>query len=115
MPVFDKLDATFVARARVREDLFGFEVEKAPAHRAMAHHAFEMARAAAVAKALFRIERDDRVPALPDALRLRVAPEADAAADRPDANNAIEMTERHRDTGCHCIGVIQIGHRRIDT
>src|SRR5205085_12598729 len=106
MPVFDKLDATFVARARLREDLFGFEVEKAPAHRAKAHHAFEMARAAAVAKALFRIERVDRVPALPDAFRLRVAREADAAAERPDAYKAIDMTERRRDTGGDCIGVI---------
>src|SRR5205085_3088647 len=73
-----------------------------------------MASATAATKDLFRIERDDRVPALPDAFSLRVAPEADATAERPDADKVIQMTECGSDAGGDCVCVVQGVNRRID-
>ena len=49
------------------EDLFGFHVEEAKAHGAMAHDAFDVAASAAAAEVLLLVERDDGVAALPHA------------------------------------------------
>src|SRR5205085_4653024 len=106
VPQLDELDAARVALAGVREDLFGFEVEEAQTHRASAHDALEVARAAAAAEALLRVERDDRVAVLPDAFGQRVAPEADAAPQGPHAHERAEVAARRGYSGGDCVRVV---------
>src|ERR1700749_4533836 len=66
-----------------------------------------MADASAAAERLLRVERDDRVPVLPDALGERVATEADAAAQSPDAYEIVEVSERRRYPCGDCVGVVE--------
>ena len=96
------------------EDLFGFHVEEAQAHGAVAHDAFHVAASAAAAEALFVVERDDGVAALPDAMGERVATVADADAEGPDADHAVELAVRGGEAGGHAVGVVQHGDRCFD-
>ena len=88
------------------KNFFGFEVEEAHAHGAVAHDAFEMADAAAAAEFLLWIERDDGVTALPDAFNIGPAAVADAVAESPDAGELVELAARCGDSGGDGVGVV---------
>src|SRR6185312_14252581 len=78
MPQFHKVNAALVAVFRIFENLVGFHIEKAHAHRAMAHDPFQMPLAAASAVLFLGIEHHHRMSALPYAFRPGVAAVADA-------------------------------------
>ena len=107
MPQPDERGASRVAARRVGEHLFGFHVEEAQAHAAVARRCPRGVPAAAAAERLLRIERDDDVPAFPDAGRVRVASEADAAAERPHAGQRVELPARRGDARRDRIRVVQ--------
>ena len=81
----------------------------------MAHDAFQMAHAAAAAVAFARIEGDNHMAALPNSGRRRIDAEADAVAERPDADEAVQMPMRRSQTGRENIGVVVDKNRRGDT
>src|SRR5579885_1280934 len=81
----------------------------------MAHDAFEVPDAAAGAEALVRIERHDRVSALPDSLRYGIEAESDSVAERPGAHELIELSMSRRDAGSDDIGVVECRDRREDS
>jgi hypothetical protein len=90
VPQVDELAAALVALLCVGKNLFRLEIEEAHAHGAVAHDAFKVADAAAAAVALFGVEGDGDVPALPHAFNVRPAAVADAVADGPDAGELFE-------------------------
>src|SRR5947208_168474 len=79
-----------VAMARRREEFFRLHIQKAHTHRTVPHDAFQVAHPAAAAELLFRIERDHGMAGLPDAIQVRVAAEANAIAQVPNANQRFQ-------------------------
>ena len=106
VPQVDKVAAALVALFCLGEDFFRFEVEEAHAHGAVAHDAFEMADAAAAAVALFGVEGDGDVAALPDAFYVGPAAVADAVADGPDAGELFQAAVGGGDAGGDGVGVV---------
>ena len=73
----------------------------------MAHDAFQVPHASTAAELLFGVECHNGVPALPDAFRPGVAPEADAVAQGPHADELIELSSGSGDSGGHHVRVVE--------
>ena len=73
----------------------------------MAHDAFQVAAPSAAAVILFRVEGNNRVAAFPRTFRVGIPSKADTIADRPDADEAVELTARCRESSGCCVGVIE--------
>src|ERR1700742_2900338 len=96
MPEADEVHAAGVTLLRGCEDFFRLHIEEAQAHGPVAHDAFEVASAAATAVSFFGVECDHHVAAFPYAFGIREASKANAIAQRPDPDEAIEAPLRHR-------------------
>src|ERR1700761_6478154 len=107
MIALDEVYAALVAFLCRRENFIRFQVEEAKAHGAMTHDAFEVAASSTAAVVLLGIERDDGMAALPGAVGVGIAPEANAIADGPDADEPVELTARGGEAGCGCVGVVE--------
>jgi hypothetical protein len=73
----------------------------------MAHDALDMAASAAAAVIFLVVERDDGVSALPDALGEGVAAVAYASAERPDADERVQLADRGGEAGGDSVGVVE--------
>ena len=114
MPQLDELHTALVALLRILEHFVRLHVQEAQAHGALAHDAFQMAHAAAAAIAFARIERHHHVAAFPDAFAPRINSKADAVAERPDANEAVQISVRGGQAGRQHVGVVVDVNRRSD-
>src|SRR6266853_1772418 len=99
--------AARITRTGVFKNFFGFEIQKTQAHGAAPENAFQMAAAATAAEILLWIESDDRVAAFPDAFTGREAAETDAVAERPHADEFVQLALRRGDSRGHDVGVIE--------
>src|SRR6266568_3377783 len=106
MPQIDEFAATRIALLGVRKNFFRFEVEKAHAHGAVAHDAFEVAYSAAAAEAFLGVEGHGDVAALPDTFDIGPAPVADAVADGPHTGELIELASGRGHAGGDGVSVV---------
>ncbi len=114
MPQLDELDATLVPFPRILEHLVRLHIQEAQPHGAVAHDALQMAHAAAAAIALARIQRHHHVAAFPNSFAPRINAKADAVAERPDANEAVQISVRCGQPGGQNVGVVVDVNRRGD-
>src|SRR6202012_3693417 len=91
VPALHKVGAALVAVFCVGENLVRLHIHEAEAHGAMADDAFEVSDATATAESFLGVERDDGVPAFEGAIRIGIAAEADAVAERPYADGLVEQ------------------------
>src|SRR3978361_936945 len=73
------------------ENFCSLHIEEAQAHGTMTHDAFEMAATTAAAVVLLVVKGDDGVAALPYSFSEGVYAVADAGANGPHANKAVEL------------------------
>jgi len=73
---------------------------------ALAHDALQVADAAAAAIAFAAIERHHYVAPFPDSFASRINSKADAIAERPHSNEAIQNSVRGRQAGSQYVGVV---------
>src|SRR3984957_4902236 len=96
MPQLHEFDTALVLLLRILEHFIRFHIQESQPHGALAHDAFQMADAAAATIAFARIERHHYVAAFPDAFAPRINSKAHAIAERPDANEAVQISVRRR-------------------
>src|ERR1700722_5069776 len=106
MPQLHELDATLVALPRILKNLVGLHVQEAQPHGPLAHDALQMADAAAAAISFAGIERHHYVTAFPNSVAARIDSKSDAIAERPDADKAIQISVRRRQTSGQNVGVV---------
>src|SRR6266853_364644 len=99
--------AARITSTGVFKNFFGFEIQKTQAHGAASENAFQMSAAATAAEIFFWIESDDRVAAFPDAFTGREAAETDAVAERPHADEFVQLALRRGDSCGHDVGIIE--------
>src|SRR5579862_2676071 len=102
-----------IALSGVLENLVGFQVEETQTHSAMAHDALEMADTAATAILLGGVQRNHGVAAFPNPVAGGIDTEADAVAERPDSNQAVELIAPRREASRDDVGVVVEKHRRV--
>ena len=107
MPSGDELSATGITPPGIVKDFFRLQVQKPAPHGPVAHDAFQVPHASAAAELLFGVECHNGVPALPGAFRPGVAPEADAVAQGPHADELIELSSGSGDSGRHDVRVVE--------
>src|ERR1700678_254619 len=82
----------------------------------MTHDAFHVAASATSAETLLLIERDDSMPALPDARGKWIASKTNSDAERPHADHAVELAVRRSQPCGDPVGIVQDGDgRRLKT
>src|SRR5260370_1808082 len=99
--------AARITRTGVFKNFFGFEIQKTQAHGAAPENAFQMSAAATTTEILLWIESDDRVAAFPDAFTGTEAAETNAVAERPHADEFVQLALRRGDSCGHDVGVIE--------
>ncbi len=114
VPQLDELAAPRVALGRLCKDLLGLEIQKAQPHRPMAHDPLEVPDASTPAIRLARIERDRHVAAFAHALCLWVSPVPDTHAERPHADQLVQVSAFGSDPGSNRVGVVDDVNRRRD-
>ena len=73
----------------------------------MAHEAFEVSDASAAAELFLGVERDDGMSAFEGAGRIGIAAEADAVAERPDADDFVELVAGGGEAGGGGVGIVE--------
>src|SRR5207247_2470988 len=96
MPEPYEIEAALIAQRGVIEDFVRLHVEKAEAHGAVSHDAFEVPHSTATAEFLGRIERHHLVAALPNTVARRIDAESDAVPQGPNANQPVELIAARR-------------------
>src|SRR5262245_14533243 len=107
MPQLYEIAAACVSGFGARKYFFWFHVPEAKSHCALTHNSFKVPFAAAATKMFLGVQADNRMAALPDTVRPRIASETDPVSQGPHANEPVKLSLGCGDACCHDISVIK--------
>src|SRR5258707_8900989 len=110
-----KICKGLVAFGSRRKSFTRFYTREAKANGPMPCNSPEISAPAAATIVLPGVDRDHHVAALPRALSVGKAPEADAVADGPYPHQPVQLAADCGYSGGDCVGVVEDPHGQVDS